>query len=204
MDVPDANVFAMGEWIEVNIEPVGEARTTLLLDVVEPLVHEQLADEIETWFYFWEPELRLRLRWRDPQREDENRAALARILDAARADGKLVEWYEGNHGSRDGPYEGEADFYGAEVWELVARDWMSGSELALAIQRADAGGALTKPPSFHWARRVHLFSNQLLLDEVPLCLVQARGYLRMRGATDRAAKRVMSAIERFLAAREQA
>ena len=189
----------MRQWIEVNVEPVGEARPTLLLDVVDPLVHEQLADDIDIWFYFWEPELRLRLRWRDQTRADANGAALARILDSAKEDGKLVAWYEGNHGNRGETYHGEADFYGAEVWELVARDWMSGSELALAIQRADAEGALTKPTSFHWGRRVHLFSNQLLLDEVPLCLNQARGYLRMRDANDRHAKNVMRAIERFLA-----
>ena len=192
----------MGHWIEVNIEPVGEARRTLLLDVVDPLVHEQLASEIDTWFYFWEPALRLRLRWRDPARADDNRAALARVFDTAKADGKLVDWYEGNHGNRGETYGGEADFYGAEVWELVARDWMSASELAIAIQRADADGALTKPPLFHWQRRVHLFSNQLLVDEVPLCLHQARGYLRMRGANDRQAKNVMRAIDRFLAAQE--
>jgi hypothetical protein len=190
------------EWIEVNILPAPEAHETLLLDVVDPLVHQQLAAEIDTWFYFWEPELRLRLRWRDPRRADDNRAALARILDSARAGGRLEDWYEGNHGSRGDTYRGEADFYGAEVWELVARDWMSGSELALAIQRAAADSALTKPPSFHWQRRVHLFSNQLLLDEVPLCLFQARAYLRMRGANDPHAREVMRAIERFLAAQE--
>jgi hypothetical protein len=190
----------MAEWIEVNIVPAGEARRELLLEVVDPLVHEQLAAAIDTWFYFWEPELRLRLRWRHPRRAGENRAELGQILDSARAAGKFEDWYEGNHGNPGDTYQGEPDFYGAEVWELVARDWMNGSELALAIQRADADGALTKPPSFHWGRRVHLFSNQLLLDEVPLCLHQARGYLRMRGAKDRHSKKVMRAIERFLAA----
>jgi Lantibiotic biosynthesis dehydratase C-term len=192
----------VAEWMEVSIVPAPEARETLLLDVVDPLVHEQLADVIDTWFYFWEPELRLRLRWREPRGADDNRAALARILDSAQADGKLDDWYEGSHGSRGETYRGEADLYGAEVWELVAQDWMSGSELALAITRAEAEGALTRPPSFHWQRRVHLFSNQLSLDEVPLCLLQARGYLDMRGATDRRAKDVMRAIERFLAAED--
>ena len=66
--------------------------------------------------------------------------------------------------------------------------------------RADSAGGLTKPPSFHWQRRVHLFSNQLSLDEVPLCLFQARGYLRMRNADDPLSGEVMRAIERFLAA----
>jgi Lantibiotic biosynthesis dehydratase C-term len=183
----------MDEWIEVNIVPEGGPNAQLLLDVVDPLVHEHLAEEIDLWFYFWEPELRLRLRWRDPQRADENREALARLLDA-----RELEWYEGNHGARGETYRGEADFYGEEVWELTARDWMGGSELALAILRADSRAGLTQPPSFHWARRVHLFSNQLLLDEVPLCLHQARGYLRMRGAGDARSKEVLRAIDRFL------
>ena len=188
----------MSEWIEVNLVPVGGPSAALLLEVVDPLVHESLTDEIETWFYFWEPELRLRLRWRDASRVPDNRAALARSLDSARADGKIEDWYEGSHGTRGETYTGEADFYGAEVWELVARDWMSGSELALAIARAEAQGTLTKPPSFQWQRRVHLFSNQLLLDEVPLCLYQARSYLRLRGATGRSARRLMREIDRFL------
>ena len=192
----------MSEWIEVNLVPVGEPNRALLLEVVDPIVHELLAEEIETWFYFWEPELRLRLRWRDAGRASDNRAALARSLDSARADGKIEDWYEGSHGTRGETYTGEADFYGPEVWELVASDWMSGSELALAIARADSEGRLTKPPSFHWQRRVHLFSNQLLLDEVPLCLYQARGYLRMRGATGPSERKLMRSIDRFLAEHE--
>jgi hypothetical protein len=42
-----------------------------------------------------------------------------------------------------------------------------------------------------------LFSNQLLLDEVPLCLRQARGYLAHRDANP-SNTRVMHAIEEYL------
>jgi Lantibiotic biosynthesis dehydratase C-term len=188
----------MNGWIEVNLVAPAEARTRLLLEVVDPLVHDDLSGHVKTWFYFWEPELRLRVRWLDPELADSNRATLSRFLDAARTDGKLNEWYEGNHGKRGETYRGEADFYGDEVWELVAQDWMSGSELALAIVRLDARGALTRPPSFHWQRRVHLFSNQLLLNEIALCLRQAHGYLRMRRANDRRTSKIMGAIERYL------
>jgi hypothetical protein len=168
------------EWIEVNISPADQQDAeTLLLDVVDPLVHSHLDEQIETWFFFWEPELRLRLRWLDPAQASVQRAELARFLDRAREDGKLGEWYEGNHGKRGETYRGEADFYGDRVWELTSKDWMSGSELALAILKLDHDGTLEKPRSFHWQRRVHLFSNQLRADEVGLCLQQAYAYIDM-------------------------
>lgn len=182
--------------------PDAETRTRLLLEVVDPLVHERLGDRVGTWFYFWEPELRLRIRWSDPEEAESGRAELARLLDQARADGRLEDWYEGKHGARGGTYRGEADFYGDEVWELTASDWMSGSEPALAIVRFEADGVLTKPRGFHWGRRVHLFSNQLWLDEIALCLRQAHGYLGMTDLNDRRVTKMRSAIEKYLAATE--
>ena len=176
-------------------------RTRLLLEVVDPLVHDELGDHVRTWFYFWEPELRLRIQWSDPGQTEWSRAELTRSLDKAKADGRLEDWYEANHGNRGEQYRGEADFYGNEVWELTANDWMSGSELALAIVRLEAEGALTKPRDFHWKRRVHLFSNQLWLPEIALCLEQARGYLRMtEEAGDRRVVKIMNAIDKFLEA----
>lgn len=55
---PEGDVPA--EWVEVNIEspPLGE-RERLLLEVVDPLIHQTLADRIDAWHYFWEPALRL-------------------------------------------------------------------------------------------------------------------------------------------------
>jgi hypothetical protein len=192
----------MSQWIEVNVPVAPEARTALLLDVVEPLVHDELGDQVDIWFYFWEPELRLRIRWLDSGLGAHNRASLARLLDAARAEGKLDDWYEGNHGERGEAYRGEADFYGEEVWELVAKDWMSGSELALAIARFEADGTLSKPRSFHWQRRVHLFSNQLLVDEIALCLAQAHGYLGMTSVESPRISAIRSAIEQYLSPQE--
>ena len=203
MSMCDASALSSSttsEWIEVNI-PAGGAdeRTRLLLEVVDPLVHAELGDHIRTWFYFWEPELRLRICWSDPGKAARPRTELARFLDEARADGKLEDWYEGNHGNRGEHYRGEADFYGSELWELTANDWMSGSELALAIVRFEAEGALTRPRDLHWQRRVHLFSNQLWLPEIALCLAQARGYLRMTEEVDEPrVVEIMATIDRFL------
>jgi Lantibiotic biosynthesis dehydratase C-term len=186
------------EWIEVNIPARPDERVRLLLEIVDPLVHEHLAGQVETWFYFWEPELRLRIRWADAHHADSGRAQLADFLDQANADGKLEEWYEGSHGARSEVYRGEAELYGSEVWELTANDWMSGSELALAMVRSDADGVLTQPRDFHWSRRVHLFSNQLWLDEIALCLRQAHGYLG-RNLSDPRVVEIRTAIETYLA-----
>jgi Lantibiotic biosynthesis dehydratase C-term len=187
-----------GEWIEVNIPARAKDRAPLLLNVVDPLVHEQFAGRVKTWFYFWEPELRLRLRWADPAQAESNRTELAAFLDRAKADRNVKDWYEANHGARGEVYDGEADFYGEEIWERTASDWMSGSELALAIVRLGDAGALTKPEEFHWARRVHLFSNQLWLDEIALCLRQAHGYLGMTDLSNRHVVEMRAAIQKYL------
>jgi hypothetical protein len=188
------------EWIEVNIPARAEERSRLLLELVDPLVHEHFAGRIKTWFYFWEPELRLRILWTDPERAEAARAELADFLDQAKAEGAIEGWFEGSHGVRGEIYRGEAELYGNEVWELTAHDWMSGSELALAIVRAGAGGRLTKPEEFHWSRRVHLFSNQLWLDEIALCLRQAHGYLGMTGISNPRFAEIRAAIAKYLAA----
>ena len=187
----------------------GQSRTTvgepprpqlLLTEVVDPLVHGELAERIALWFYFWEsqPEsqLRLRIRWRDPEVGESSDLDLAAHLDIARDEGKLADWYEGSHGRRDEHYGGEAGNYGNELWECIARDWHAGSELALAMTKHRLAGNLTKSIEWQWARRVHLFSNQLLLDEVILCLRQARAYLTLREATE-PNQRIVGAIESY-------
>jgi hypothetical protein len=187
-------------WIEVNVVPADPGRPErLLLDVVDPIVHALLGDRIAVWFYFWEPELRLRLRWREDADVDAAVAALAGALDRAAAQGRVADWYEGAHGRRGETYAGEAELYGAELWELTSRDWMAASELALAIVRLDVAGRLEQARDFHWRRRVHLFSNQLRQDEIGLCLRQAAGYIRLRHADDPRFAETLRAIDRLLA-----
>jgi hypothetical protein len=186
-------------WIEVNVVPADPGRPErLLLDVVDPIVHALLGDRVAVWFYFWEPELRLRLRWRADADRDAGVADLAGALDRAAAQGHVADWYEGAHGQRGATYTGEAELYGAELWELTARDWMAASELALAIVRLDAAGTLEQPRDFHWRRRVHLFSNHLRQDEICLSLRQAAGYIRLRHADDPRFTDALRAIDRLL------
>jgi len=188
----------------VNIAPPSwDEPERLLVEVVDPLVHEDLAGALSAWFYFWEsqPEWALRLRLRTGGQRDESgfRAEVARLLDAAREEGRLAGWYEGNHGRRGERYEGEAGDYGGEVWELVVRDWTAGSELALALVKLESSNELSRTRDYHWQRRVHLFSNQLLRDEIASCLAQARGYLGNGDTSDPKTAELMHAIERYLA-----
>ena len=174
------------EWVEVNIMTSSqEQRGGLLLDVVEPLVRDKLEGMTEAWFYFWEPDLRLRIRWPSEHADDGHRELKA-FLDTAQTGGMLASWYEGNHGKRGEVYQGEAEDYGAEAWEITYKDWMSGSDLAIALLRHAAEGELTKALDFHWSRRVHLFSNQLGLsyfDEGQLCMGQAQAISTWRNQT---------------------
>src|SRR5207248_611542 len=154
---------APGEsWIEVNLVPRRPLDEGLLVDLVDPLVHEMFGDEIATWFFLWEPELRLRFRWRDRDRAAALRERLTAVLDSWTSDRRIDDWYEAAHGIRGERYAGEADHYGAEIWARLQQDWMSGSELALALVKLERAQKLTKPRDYHWQRRVHLFTNQLL------------------------------------------
>jgi hypothetical protein len=189
-------------WTEVNLVPPATRDESLLTGLVDRLVHDRLRGELETWFFFWEPELRLRLRWLDPGRANARRSSLAEALDDAVRDGTLVEWYEGAHGRRGERYAGEAEMYGAEAWPLVQKDWMNGSDLALALAKLERAGLLTAPRAFHWQRHVHLFTNQLYGTwdaEVELCLGQALGYLRHIRAAGGAASDEAARLIRELA-----
>jgi hypothetical protein len=153
--------------MEVNLELPVERDRSILVGLVDELAH---GEDVVTWFFFWEPELRLRLRWGGEARREAVRAR----LDRAVADGVVSHW-------REEPYEGEAEMYGAEVWPAIQKDWMNGSELSLLLTRLEQAGLLTRTREFHWERHVHLVTNQLYGtwdDEIELCLGQALGYLR--------------------------
>jgi hypothetical protein len=153
--------------MEVNLELPVERDRSILVELVDELAH---GEDVVTWFFFWEPELRLRLRWGGEARREAVRAR----LDRAVGDGLFSSW-------REEPYDGEAEMYGAEVWPVIQKDWMNGSELALLFTKLERAGALTRPREFHWGRHVHLVTNQLYGtwdEEVELCLAQAAGYLR--------------------------
>lgn len=189
----------MEAWTEVNLAPV-RALDEKLLELVDALVHEQFGEEIATWFFLWEPELRLRIRWREPGRAADQRAALATVLDAWKARLQIKDWYEGAHGEPGGTYVGEAEHYGEAVWSRLQQDWMNGSELALTLFRLDRAKRLPHSLDYYWQRHVHLFTNQLLGTweaEIEQCLRQALGYLRLRGSSTPQAKKLLRELKEF-------
>jgi hypothetical protein len=186
-------------WTEVNLAPVRVLDKTLL-ELVDALVHEKFGEQVATWFFFWEPELRLRIRWREPGQAADHRAALAVVLDSWKARHQITDWYEGAHGERGRTYVGEAENYGEEVWSRLQEDWMNGSELALTLVRLDRAKRLPHALEYYWQRRVHLFTNQLLGTceaEIEQCLRQALGYLRLRGSSTPQAKKLLGELKDF-------
>jgi hypothetical protein len=181
-------------WIEINIPAKGSPDLGLLRHVVDPLVHREFAEEIETWHFFFEPELRLRMRWRSGADQAGLEARLGEILDQWRDEGRLDSWATGNHGRVGERHAGEAREYGAEVWDLIQRDWEIGSELALRLLSLNESGGLTGEVTStleaHWNRHVHLYTNRIFgfpghapwAAEIMLCMAQAHGYLAL--ATD--------------------
>lgn len=160
-----------GPWTEVNILPASAREPErLLADVAAHLVHGLLRGNYDRWHFFWEPELRLRFRWRSQLTARTGRRILADHLRCAADRGDLVCWAEV-------PYDGEADDYGPEVWEAMTADWMSGSELALAV--IQAGDNLPGPREFYWERHTHLFANQLNVPEVTSHLEEAYARIKM-------------------------
>ena len=175
----------------MNILPSSLAHPeALLLDVADQLIHETLNERIDSWHYFWENDpikmahLRLRVLWHTGQAR-EGRAILTKHLEDAEAGGRLWRWYPGGHGKPGENYEGEAPGYGGpEMWRITYRDWMTGSDLALALVKLDADESLAELREFHLERRVHLHSNRLGLsyyDEGRLYLRLALGYLANAG-----------------------
>ena len=156
----------MDAWTEVNILPASARDAERLLAEVAAPLADALRSEWDRWHYFWEPELRLRFRWRDDLRAAACRDRVSTWLDQAKADGAVSSWSET-------PYDGEAGDYGPELWEAVTADWMSGCDLALALIRA--GRRKPHSRSWYWSRREHLFANQLSAPEVALLLQEAAG-----------------------------
>jgi hypothetical protein len=188
-------------WIEVNITPARD-HEALLRDVLGPLISETAPS---VWFFFWEDreggqpgEEDLRLRIRDP-----DRGKMTAWLDAAKGDGRIGGWYEGNHGKRDeGTYCGETGFYGPEAWDLICRDWTAMSDLSLALIELEARDGLTRSRSFHLRRSMHLRANQLGLDDITVCLSQAMRYLELAHPADPDSAHLVAAIDRYLYGRK--
>jgi len=171
----------MRRWTQIEIRTAESPDEALLADRVRPLM-ERLRPRLRTWHYFWEPDLWVRLGWRDDADVDAAHADIERVCDQARADGAIEGWAFGTYDA-----DRDASFMGEEAWPRVERDFENGAELALHLVGAHRDGGATKSLDFHWARHVHTFTNQLKgtwSHEARLCVLQARYRIKLLSFAD--------------------
>ena len=191
MYMPDA-------WIEVNLFPPSrDDRIKVLLEVIDPLVHDTLGGRISSWHYGQYADantpfhLRLRILWGEPALAADGKNMMWDFLKDKKDKSILVDFYEGSHGAKSTTYPGEEDEFGTEMWNAKYRFWESQSEHALTLLKNESAKSLSKHDlPWHWEKNVHLFSNRLLLsyaDEAYLSLQRARAYLP---ATDNASQAI--------------
>lgn len=160
-------------WTQVVV-PTEQAPDDALLASVAPLI-DRLRAHVRSWHFFWEPDLWLRFRWPDV---DARRAGELVIHDAMNALDRRWELR---------PYGGDAEHFGADVWEAHEESFRWGAEMALAIARGERSGSLARHRAFHWHRHVHCFSNQLFgtwAEEARRSLLQARYRARLMARGD--------------------
>ena len=180
-------IIVADEWTEVNLVlHSAEDRIRALLDTIEPLVHNELDGLIDTWFFghYGTPppyHLRVRILWRNEEDASRGESDLSNYLDNRKSNGSIADWYEGCDGERGQRYQGEANRFGVEMWEVTYKLWGCQSEFALTLLKNESERSLsTQPFVWHWERALHLFTNRLFLgigDEIYLTLRQAGGYL---------------------------
>ena len=158
-------------WTELRVAVPAHPDAALLLDVIAPLV-DALRPRLERWHYLWEPDLWVRLRWKAPDDRDAGEAEIREALDAARDAGALERWWFDTY-----EHQADAEMMGREMGPTFQRDIEHCAEMGLELVRRTRDGSLSKDIDFHWARHMHVFSNQLVgtwADEARLCVEQAR------------------------------
>ncbi len=137
----------------------------LLRAVMLPLVEEHRGD-LRSWHFFWEPDLWLRLAWKEGVNVEAKNVAIRDSL-------QNIEW-----SWAFASYDVATDEVVSEekIWPLVEQCFCTGSELAAAIPDS------REERAFHWHRNAHTLANQLFgtwADEVQLCLFQARYRMKL-------------------------
>jgi hypothetical protein len=180
----------------------------ILLDVLKPRV-ESLRKKglLVTWRFFWEPEIRFRVRLKNKKTKAEETRAFAALADSLNKRGLISDWHFGNHGEKGQMYVGEEARYGRNGWKIAQDYFNYGAEIALrllALKREkrlenplwgkglgnpwEGGtknpwrGRHENPLVYHWSRYVHLFTNQFgfdVNDETKLCSRQSARYRRV-------------------------
>jgi hypothetical protein len=176
------------QWTELNlVPPTRDDKLRVLLEVIDPLVHGLLSQDISHWFYghYDSPgpsHLRLRILWQSGTEISRVTGEATSFLQTKQSDGTLVEFYEGSHGRKYQTYTGEADEHEG-MWEATYKLWSCQSAYALNLLKLESASALTKHHlPWHWSRSVHMLSNSLLLsylDEAYLSLKRGQDCLNI-------------------------
>lgn len=153
----------METWSQLVCETECSPDLDLLTGKIAPLI-EELKGRLESWHFFWEPDLCVRLRWRSAADKEAGHLLIKARLERT--------W-------RLADYDWQADstLMGDKVWAQSQSDWMNGSEFSVSLLRNAKQDDCAKGADFYWARHVHLFSNQLCgtwAEEARLSVKQAR------------------------------
>jgi hypothetical protein len=184
------------KWLEVNlgIKRDLSAMHTVLLEFVVPLL-EDVRSRIESWHFLWEskpwPDVKgngitLRLRfYGESNTIDQIKEEIEKKLIALEKE--KHELYRGHcfgkHGECDKDYEGEADDWGTEAWELGTKFLNLGSEVSLKLiknqQKIGSSKEYRRPIEFYVDRYVHCFLNNIFdqSEEIDFYLKEAIGRL---------------------------
>jgi len=155
---------AREHWSQVSIETERSPDESMLAETWAPVLTE-IRPHLRGWHFFWEPDLWIRLRWLSAQDRAAGHEKIRATLEAPAWRFDTYAW------------EDDAAMMGAEMWDRCQADWMGGSDYALQHLTLARAGSVSKTRDFHWARHVHLFTNQLAgtwSDEARLCVRQAR------------------------------
>ncbi|MDV3244372.1 MAG: hypothetical protein LYZ66_04260 [Nitrososphaerales archaeon] len=195
----------MEHWIEINLDADLGVQNDILLDCLRPyILRLKKKGTLLSWHYFREPQVRFRVRLASALAERSEKKAVRAIADALMEQGLVSEWWFGAHGEKGKRYEGEAERYGRNGWEVAQDYFQNGAEIALWMLDLKRRGKLESPLwakglgnpweggdenpwrereadplLYNWSRYVHLFTNQMGFDidkEAELCRKQSERY----------------------------
>jgi hypothetical protein len=151
------------KWLELNVFLTDDTQfNQVLANFVKPFIDDKYYQlNRETWHYFREPQLCLRVGGYGGTIERSITYLDERLNKLEKIQSNIYKSHLfGAFGVKDKQYIGEEELYGTDAWELCYKRWEAGSNLALQLCTDNP----TKSLPFHYTRDIHLFENQLGFD----------------------------------------
>ncbi len=138
-------------WLQMNIYLADYGNSNVFLtDNIKPFIEHLYTDKlIDSWHYFREPYICLRILSSSVNMQYILYDLLELLIKLKKIGIAL------NYTSVE--YNGESEFYGDNVWELIYKQWEAMSNLALEL----CVNNTYKSKPFYLARILHLMANQL-------------------------------------------